>query len=65
MYPHQEIKEERADGTVVVSFKVGNLEEIMNTLKVWLPHVKPLRPEELKNIFLKEMKTWISWQKES
>jgi hypothetical protein len=27
-------KEKRVDGTIVVSFKVGSLEEIMNTLKV-------------------------------
>ena len=64
-FPHQEIKEELADGAVIVSFKVGSLDEIMNTLKVWLPHIKIIQPEELKNIFLKKMKTWISWQKES
>ena len=65
VYPHQEIKEERADGSIVVSFKVGSLDEIMNTLKVWLPYVKILLPEQLKNIFLNDMKTWISWQEES
>lgn len=64
MYPHQEVEEERADGAIVVSFKVGSLEEIMNTLKVWLPYIKILQPEELKNIVLKDMKTWISWQDE-
>jgi predicted DNA-binding transcriptional regulator YafY len=64
-FPHQQIKEERADGTIVVSFKVGSLDEIMNTIKVWLPYIKIIQPEELKNIFLKKMKAWISWQKES
>lgn len=64
VYPHQKIKEERADGSIVVSFKVGSLDEIMNTLKVWLPHIKIIQPEELKNICLKKMKTWIAWQKE-
>lgn len=64
-FPHQEIKKEQADGTIIISFKVGSLDEIMNTLKVWLPHIKIIQPEELKNIFLKKMKTWISWQKES
>jgi len=65
VYPHQEIKEERVDGSIVVSFKVGSLDEIKNTLKVWLPYVKILQPEELKKIFLNDMKTWISWQQES
>ena len=31
----------------------------------WLPYIKIIQPEELKNIFLNDMKTWISWQKES
>jgi len=65
VYPHQEIKEERTDGSIVVSFKVGSLDEIMNTVKVWLPYIKIIQPEELKIIFLKKMKTWISWQEES
>jgi predicted DNA-binding transcriptional regulator YafY len=65
VYPHQEIKEKLADGSIVVSFKVGSLDEIMSTLKVWLPHIKIIQPKELKNILLKKMKTWISWQKES
>lgn len=64
IYPHQEIKKEQADGSIVVSFKVGSLDEIMNILKVWLPYIKILQPEDLKNIFLKQMKTWITWQKE-
>jgi predicted DNA-binding transcriptional regulator YafY len=63
VFPHQEIKEERTDGAIIVSFKVGSLDEIMNTLKVWLPYIKIIKPEELKNIFLKKMKAWISWQK--
>jgi predicted DNA-binding transcriptional regulator YafY len=65
VYPHQEIKEERADGAIVVSFKVGSLDEIRNTLKAWLPHIKILQPEELKIICLNDMKTWISRQEES
>ena len=53
------------DGSIVVSFKVGCLDEITNILKGWLPHIKILKPEELKNIFLNDMKTWICWQEES
>ncbi len=65
VYPHQEIKEELRDGSIVISFKVGSLDEIKTTLKVWLPHIKIIQPEQLKIIFLNDMKTWISWQKES
>jgi len=64
-FPHQKIKEEVADGSIIVSFNVGSLDEIMNTIKVWLPYIKIIQPDELKNIFLKKMKAWISWQKES
>jgi predicted DNA-binding transcriptional regulator YafY len=65
VYPHQEIKEERVDGSIVVSFKIGSLDEIKTTLKVWLPHIKIIQPEQLKIIFLNDMNTWISWQEES
>jgi len=64
-YPHQEIREERVDGSIIVSFTVGSLDEIKNTLKVWLPHIKIIQPEKLKNIFLNDMKTWLSWQEVS
>lgn len=36
-----------------------------NTLKAWLPHIKILQPDKLKDIFLNDMKTWISWQETS
>ncbi|MCX5824676.1 MAG: WYL domain-containing protein, partial [Deltaproteobacteria bacterium] len=65
VYPHQEIKEERGNGSIVVSFNVGSLDEIINILKSWLPYIKILQPEELKNILLSEMKTWVSWQETS
>lgn len=62
MYPHQEIKEERADGSIVILFIVSSLNEIKNILKAWLPHIKIIQPEELKNILLNDMKKWISQQ---
>ena len=65
VFPHQEIKEEWTDGAIIVSFKVGSLDEIKNTIKVWLPYIKIIQPEELKNLFLKDMKTWIAWQKKA
>lgn len=65
VYPHQEIKEERADGSIVVSFMVGSLDEIINILKAWLPHIKIIQPEELKDTLLNDMKAWIGWQEKS
>jgi predicted DNA-binding transcriptional regulator YafY len=65
VYPHQEIREERTDGSIVVAFMVGSLDEIINILKGWLPHTKIIRPEELKQILLNDMKAWIAWREES
>jgi predicted DNA-binding transcriptional regulator YafY len=62
MFPTQEIKEERPDGSLVVSFRVSCFEEIENPLKVWLPHIKVLRPKELKMALLKQMKQWVTEQ---
>lgn len=65
VYPHQEIREERADGSIIVSFMVGSLDEIINILKAWLPHTKIIQPEELKNILLNDMKAWVGWQEKT
>lgn len=65
VYPYQEIKKEKNDDSIIVSFKVGSFEEIMNTVKIWLPYIKIIKPDELKNILLKDMKKWIAWQKEA
>jgi predicted DNA-binding transcriptional regulator YafY len=44
---------------------VGSLDEIINILKGWLPHIKILQPKELKDTLLNDMKAWIGWQEES
>lgn len=59
MFPTQEIKEERPDGSLVVSFHVGYYEAILNILKSWIPHVLVLEPEEFKNKLLEEVKGWV------
>lgn len=60
----QEIREERSDGSLIVSFLVGNYGEIRNILKAWLPNVKILASEQLRQEFIAEMKGWLRWQKE-
>jgi len=64
IFPTQEIREEKPNGSLIVSFFVGNYEEIRNILKAWLPNVKILEPEELRQEFMEEMKGWLTWQNE-
>jgi predicted DNA-binding transcriptional regulator YafY len=63
IFPTQEIREVKSDGSLIVVFLVGNYEEIRNILKAWLPNVKILKPAELKQTFMAEMKGWLAWQK--
>ena len=39
MFPTQEIKEKRPDGSLVVTFRVGHFETIRNILKSWIPNI--------------------------
>jgi predicted DNA-binding transcriptional regulator YafY len=62
IFPTQEIREEKSDGSLIVSFLVGNYGEISNILKAWLPNVRILKPEELKHAFVDQIKNWLNWQ---
>jgi predicted DNA-binding transcriptional regulator YafY len=62
MFPTQEIKEERPDGSVVVTFRVGRYEAIRNFLKSWIPNIVILAPEDFKKDLLKDMKGWVKRQ---
>lgn len=64
VFPSQEIREEKSDGSLIISFLVGNYEEIRNILKTWLPNVKILAPEGLKEEFMEGMQGWLEWQEE-
>jgi len=63
IFPTQKIRDVKPDSSLIVSFLVGNYEEIRNILKAWLPNVKILEPEGLKQEFMAEMKGWLTWQK--
>ncbi len=54
LFPTQEIKEERPDGSLVVSFRVGQYEAIINILKSWIPNIVILAPEEFRNTLIKD-----------
>jgi predicted DNA-binding transcriptional regulator YafY len=62
VFPTQEIKEERPDGSLVVSFRMGHYEAIQNILKSWIPHILILEPEEFKMLLLKDLKGWVKRQ---
>ena len=62
MFPTQEIKEERPDGSLIVTFRMGQYEAIWNILKAWIPNIVILEPEVLKRDFLFEVKIWVKRQ---
>jgi predicted DNA-binding transcriptional regulator YafY len=62
MFPTQEIKEERPDGSLVVSFWMGQYEAIRNILKSWIPHIVILEPEEFKKDLLEDVRRWVRKQ---
>jgi predicted DNA-binding transcriptional regulator YafY len=62
MFPTQEIKEEKADGSLVVSYRIGHYEAVRNILKSWIPNIVILEPEEFKRDFLADVKGWVKRQ---
>jgi len=63
MYPTQKIKEERKDGSLVASFKVGHYEAIRDILKSWIPHIIILSPAKIRDSLLGDAKEWMKKQK--
>jgi len=64
MFPTQQIREERPDGSLVVTFQVGHEEAIRNLLKSWIPHVSILGPPDFRKQFVQEVKAWAEKQKQ-
>ena len=65
IFPTQELRKEKPDGSLIVIFKVGNYEEIRDILKAWLPNVRILSPENMKKSFAAELRNWLLWQESS
>jgi predicted DNA-binding transcriptional regulator YafY len=59
MFPTQEIKEERPDGSLVVTFRVGHYEAIRYILKSWIPNIMIMAPEDFKKDMLEDVKGWV------
>ncbi len=64
LFPTQKLEQDNEDGSIIVSFQIGNFEEIIHFLKSWLPWIKILEPEELKKELVEQMKEWVEWQEE-
>jgi predicted DNA-binding transcriptional regulator YafY len=62
MTPTQEIREERPDGSLIVTFRVGHYEAIHNIIKSWIPNIFILEPEDFRKDFLKDVKGWVKRQ---
>ena len=62
IFPTQEIKETKPDGSLIVSLKAGNFGEVRETLKMWLPNVRIITPEKIKASFVTEISKWLAWQ---
>lgn len=62
MLPNQEIKEERPDGSLVISCRVGQYESIRGIIKSWIPNITILAPEDFRKSLIKDMKQWIKRQ---
>jgi len=62
MFPTQEIKEERPDGSIVISFGVGHYKAISDILKSWIPNIIILKPESLRTSITEDVREWLKRQ---
>jgi predicted DNA-binding transcriptional regulator YafY len=62
MFPTQEIKEDRPDGSLVVTFRVGQYEAIRNFLKSWIPNIVILEPKDFRMSLIADVKGWLKRQ---
>jgi predicted DNA-binding transcriptional regulator YafY len=65
MFPTQEIKEERPDGSLVVCYRVGHYEEIRDILKSWIPNIVILWPADFREGLLADVQGWVRKQEKA
>jgi predicted DNA-binding transcriptional regulator YafY len=56
----QRIEEMREDGSLVISVEITNDMEIIPLVKYWLPHIKVLEPQSIKDLILNDLKQYLS-----
>jgi len=57
----QKILEEREDGSLLISFTVTSDEEVDNLIKSWLPHIRVLYPQSLKNKIKEDIENYLEF----
>ena len=58
--PSQEILQTFEDGSLKISFRITNDEDIDNIIKAWLPHIEVLKPLHFKQRVIKELQEYIA-----
>ena len=56
---HQVIDKELADGGLIVSSKVAHINQILPTVRQWIPHVRIISPPELQAEMEREIRTYL------
>ena len=46
---NQMIEEERADGSLLLSTRVGHAQQILSIVRYWLPHIRIMSPDLLQS----------------
>lgn len=62
LLPLQDIIENRDDGSMLVKFIACSTEEIVMCLKPWLPHVRVIKPDSIRELLLQDYMKWLKWQ---
>ena len=47
---------------MLVKFIACSTEEIVMCLKPWLPHVRVIKPDSIRELLLQDYMKWLKWQ---
>ena len=61
--PQQKVEEEKHDGSLLVRFLGSSNEEVVMCLKPWLPHMRVIHPNSIRELLLDEYGKWLDWQR--
>lgn len=55
LLPEQQIDKTLEDGSLIVSARVGHLEQLLPVIRYWIPHVSIISPEEFRQSLLQSL----------
>jgi predicted DNA-binding transcriptional regulator YafY len=58
--PSQKVLEELADGSLLISFEVTQELEVESLIKSWIPHIRVIEPQSLKEKIEEDLKLWVN-----